>query len=260
MIKRIFFLFCLFTANGIMATEAENTEIKIAVASNFKATAQEIAEKFSQKTGHKITLISGSSSALLSMIIHGSPIDIFLSADKERPSKLISMRLGKQKNLTHYANGQLVFLSPNSEISSLSNIREKINKQTSKLAIANPKLAPYGLSSIKFIQELFGETIKKSILTSKLVMGNNVIQAMQFVTSGNAGSGFVSYSQIKQANITDHFYVLPQDSYSPIEQYAIITNRGSKKTAAIDFMSFLKNDSKNIISNAGYLVDNLHDE
>ncbi len=260
MIKCVTLLCCLFISNVVFVADIKSAEIKIAVASNFKATAQKIADKFSHKTNHKITLISGSSSSLLSMIVHGSPIDIFLSADKARPLRLIEMKLADKKSLTNYANGQLAFLSPNVEIASINQIIEHLKTQSGKLAIANPRLAPYGLSSINFINESVIKNNNKQTLKSTLVMGNNVIQAMQFVTSNNAQSGFVSYSQIKQANVTEHFYVLPKGSYTPIEQYGIITNKGSKNSVVTDLMSFIKNDSKQIISNAGYLVDNLNDQ
>ena len=252
MIKQISLFLCCF----IPSFFASSGEIRIAVASNFKNTAQTITDQYSFTNDHKITLISGSSSALFSMIYHGAPIDIFLSADKERPLKLIKNKLAKIENLTHYADGQLVFLSPNIKIETISQLKNHLKNQSRKLAIANVRLAPYGASSLKFIEKL-------GVLhpvRSHLIAGNNVAQAMQFIISNNAGSGFVSYSQIKQAKITEDFYVLPKDSYPAIQQYGILTNKGAKNPAATDFMSFLVNNSQMTISDAGYLVGDLNDQ
>jgi molybdate transport system substrate-binding protein len=243
--KITLFCCCFFTA-----TFCFSGEIKVAVASNFKTTAQNIAKQFNVKTDHNVTIISGSSSALFTMIAHGAPFDVFLSADKDRPLRLINRNNADERTLVNYANGQLAFLSPNTKINSITKLTSHLESQTRKLAIANPKLSPYGSSSLKFIikYKLYDTT------KPHLVMGNNVIQTLQFITSNNAGSGFVSYSQIIQKNINHHYYLLPKDSYSPIKQFGVITNRAKDNKVAIAFMAFLKNDSREIISNAGYLL------
>jgi len=243
--KCIAFLCCFF-----YSTHSFSDELKVAVASNFKTTAQNIANKFTSKTGHKITLISGSSSALFTMIAHGAPFDIFLSADKSRPLRLINSQMADANSLVNYADGQLAFLSPKHEIKSIPQLSTHLKSLTSKLAIANPKLAPFGESAANFLKT--NSLIK--LVKPHLVMGNNVIQTMQFITSNNAGSGFVSYSQIIQSGIKEHYYLLPKESYSPIKQFGVITNKAKNNKAAIAFMAYLKNDSAKLISNAGYLA------
>jgi len=239
----------------LYSTFSFSDEIKVAVASNFKTTAQNIAENFTRKTGHKVTLISGSSSALFTMIAHGAPFDIFLSADKSRPLRLINRQVADASTLVNYANGQLAFLSLKHEIKSLTQLSSHLKSLTSKLAIANPKLAPYGSSSLEFLEL---NSLKTSV-SPYFVMGNNVIQTMQFITSNNADSGFVSYSQIIQSGTKSHYYLLPQNSYPAIKQFGIITNKAKKNEAAIAFMSYLKNESNDILSNAGYLLGDSHE-
>ena len=234
----------------ISSPSSVGDELKIAVAANFKTTAQKIIDKFSQKTSHKITLISASSSALATQIFHGAPYDVFLSADKKRPQWLIDNERANSNSLTHYATGQLAFFSPDKTITSVDELKTSIKSQTGKLAIANPKFAPYGSSSFSLLKNL----AVKNKVSSKLVMGNNVIQALQFVTSGNAQSGFVSLSQLKENNQTTHYFVIPHHLYQPIRQYAVITNYGSSKTASKEFINFLITQGKTVISNSGYLI------
>lgn len=247
MIKRCAILLCVI----LFSSQCLSEEIRVAVASNFKTTAELIADRFSEKTGHKVTIISGSSSALTTLIANGAPFDVFLSADKSRPLRLIKHGLAVENSLVNYANGQLVFLSNSAKTASISELKLHLKNQTGKLAIANPKLAPYGESSEKFL-------IKNDLLQNKslqVVTGNNVIQAMQFVLSKNAESGFVSYSQVLQQELTENYFLLPHKSYPPIKQYGVITQRGSANHVATSFMKYLTHNSNQIISSAGYLLD-----
>ncbi|WP_435275429.1 molybdate ABC transporter substrate-binding protein [Psychrobium sp. nBUS_13] len=240
----------LFTLLIISSSSSVGEELKIAVAANFKTTAQKIVDKFSQKTSHNVTLISASSSALATQIYHGAPYDLFLSADKERAQWLIENARADADSLIHYATGQLAFFTQKEKITSVDELKTSIKSQTGKLAIANPKFAPYGLSSLELIKRIG----VKNEVSSKLVTGNNVIQALQFVTSGNAQSGFVSLSQLKENNQTSHYFVLPRHLYPPIKQYAVITKHGSSNTASKAFLNFLTIQSKTTISNSGYLI------
>ncbi len=244
-IKSLLFILLIISSSSSVAEE-----LKIAVSANFKTTAQKVADSFSKNTPHEVTLISASSSALATQIFHGAPYDLFLSADEERPQWLIKNERADASSLTHYATGQLVFFTPEKTITSVEELKASIKSQAGKLAIANPKFAPYGLSSINLLDNL---AIRIEI-SSKLVMGNNVIQTLQFITSGNAQSGFVSLSQLRENNQTTHYFVLPHHLYSPIKQYAVITNHGSSKIASKAFLNFLTAEGKTIISNSGYLI------
>lgn len=225
-------------------------EIKVAVAANFKTTAQIITDNFQQKTGHKVTLITASSSALANQIFHGAPYDIFLSADLSRPQWLIKNNKAEANSLTLYATGQLAFFSQKYSVASLEDLKNTLKMQTGKLAIANPKFAPYGKSA----KETFKSLGINDALVNKLVLGNNVIQALQFVQSGNAESGLVSVSQLLESGTEKQFFIIPKQLHSPINQYAVITNHGKINPLAKQFLNYLTQDSKTVISNKGYLI------
>lgn len=241
-----FFAFILVAAFSIK--QANSTELKVAVASNFKSTAQKIAQAFEQKTGHKVTLIGGSTGALYSLIYHGAPYDIFLSADQERPQKLIKNELAYTESLMTYALGQLAFWMPQQTNITTKNITQLIKQQTGKLAIANPRLAPYGKSSLFFIKK----NVLQSTVKNKLIKGNNITQTLQFVASGNAQSGFVSFSELLHAGITDHFVLIEPNAYPPIKQQGVILNRTKHLSIAQEFMTFLGNQGCDIILMSGY--------
>jgi len=240
-----FITFICFVINPVYAVE-----LRVAVASNFKSTAKIIAAEFEKKSSHKITLISASTGALYSLISHGAPYDIFLSADQKRPTLLVKSGLAHPDSLFTYAIGQLAFWAPNAkniEANSISNI---INLQTGKLVIANPKLAPYGASAWKYIKDS-GLT---TVIEGKLIKGNNITQALQFIASGNASSGFVSYSELLHGGIRDNFILLPPRSYQPIIQQGIILRRTKHLEAAKDLFDFMKNEGKTLILSAGYAL------
>lgn len=243
------YLFILSTVFSILSTQAD--ELKVAVAANFKTTAQIIINNFSQQTSHKVTLITASSSALATQIYHGAPYDIFLSADQQRPMWLIKNNKAQASSLSKYAIGQLAFYSPEIKINSEKQFKNQLTSQTGKLAIANPKFAPYGKSSIDMLKK----NNLYSLVSPKIVMGNNVIQALQFVQSGNAQSGLVSVSQLLELSTNEEYFIIPHHLYSPIAQYAVITNVGKDKKSAQQFLNFLTTRSETVILNNGYLTE-----
>ena len=233
-----------------LALPLKAAELRVAVASNFKSTAQKIVTKFEQQSPHTVTLISGSSGGLFNAIYQGAPYDIFLSADDLRPQKLVKQRLAFADSLFTYAIGQLAFWMPNNENLSLNNLKTTITAQQGKLAIANPRLAPYGHSASKFIKK----NNLSNVVKPKLVKGNNVTQALQFIRSGNAQSGFVSLSELLHAGIKQHFILLEPQSYPSINQQAVILHRTKNYDAAKHFFSFIKNQASDTISRSGYLL------
>ncbi|NRA70937.1 MAG: molybdate ABC transporter substrate-binding protein [Gammaproteobacteria bacterium] len=226
-------------------------QLRVAVAANFKTTLAKIALRFEQKTHHKIVIIAGSSGTLFSQISHGAPYDIFLSADSVRPQKLVKNNLAIKDSLLTYAIGQLAFWAPNNQVKDLVSVANIIKKQKGKLAIANPRLAPYGTSAFEFM-------IKNNIeplVNNKLIKGNNVVQAFQFVESGNADSGIISYSQLVHSQISQHFLLLPHTLYPAINQQAVILKNTKQLALAKQFLAFLKEQNKTLIINDGYLVE-----
>ncbi len=236
---------------GLSFTQITADEIKVAVASNFYPAMKEIALQYelnqSQSSeNHKIILISGSSGKHYAQIINGAPFDIFFSADKVRPILLEKKGISESGSRFTYALGRLVLWS------SLDGFVEKeeqlYNNDLRFLAIANPKIAPYGVAA----REALISINLWEDLQSKLVRGENIAQTFQFVNSGNAKLGFISYSQLMNPNysVAGSFWELPQSLYNPIEQQVVLLKKSS---LAKDFLSFMESDeSLNIISKYGY--------
>ena len=241
----------LLISIGLSFTPIVADEIKVAVASNFYPAMKEIVLQYELKQSqssenHKIVIISGSSGKHFAQIINGAPFDIFFSADKARPTLLEKKGLSESESRFTYALGRLVLWS------SLNGFVEKderlYNNDLRFLAIANPKIAPYGVAARETLISInLWEEVK-----SKLVRGENIAQTFQFVNSGNAELGFISYSQLRNPNypLVGSFWEVPQSMYKPIEQQVVLLK---KSPLAKDFLSFIGSDeSLNIIAKYGY--------
>jgi len=242
----------LFVCQFFITTQSVANEIRIAVASNFYPTMKEVVkqfeiEAFDSSKASKIVLIPGSSGKHYAQIINGAPFDLFFSADKIRPVLLEQQRISKNESRFTYALGKLALWSP---IKGLVDSEGQIlyDKDFRFLAIANPKIAPYGIAtketlvSMKLWQDM----------NEKLVRGENIAQAFQFISSGNAELGFVSFSQLMNPNfsVRGSFWEVPQSLYNPIEQQAVLLTDSS---LGRDFMLFVQTDKAlNIISKFGY--------
>ena len=207
--------------------------LRIAVASNFAHTLQMLLPEFEKETGHKVEVSSASSGKLYAQILHGAPFDVFLSADTDKPQRL-AQRLSKQvpeikSALFTYAIGRLVFWCPDECEYPLSGITA--NNLT--IAIANPRLAPYGLAAQQTI-DAFG------LIPAKVVTGENIGQAYRFIESGNAAAGFVAQSQVITAKTpSDQYWLIQNDHHQPLEQAGILTAQGLNKPAAQAFVTYL---------------------
>jgi len=242
----------LFVCQFFITTQSVANEIRIAVASNFYPTMKEVVkqfeiEAFDSSKASKIVLIPGSSGKHYAQIINGAPFDLFFSADKIRPVLLEQQRIFKSESRFTYALGKLALWSP---IKGLVDSEGQIlyDKDFRFLAIANPKIAPYGIAtketlvSMKLWQDM----------NEKLVRGENIAQAFQFISSGNAELGFISFSQLMNLNfsVRGSFWEVPQSLYNPIEQQAVLLTDSS---LGRDFMLFVQTDKAlNIISKFGY--------
>lgn len=221
-------------------------EIKVAVASNFSRTMTVISQQFEKSSGHKVKLIVGSTGKHYSQIHHGAPFDLFFAADSERPQRLEKEGLAIPGSRFTYAIGKVVLWSPDKD---LIDSQGKVLEQDSirYLAIANPKLAPYGIAARQILQQrgLWQR------YRGRLVRGENIAQAYQFVKSGNAALGFVAYSQLKgDTAINGSYWVAPQSLYTPIEQQAVLLK---DSPAARAFMTFMRiPETISLIKNHGY--------
>ena len=222
-------------------------EVKIAVASNFTAAIKEIASDFEKNSGHKTIISFGSTGKLYTQILYNAPFDILLSADQQRPQLLETEQRASERFT--YAIGKLVLWSSdaNKELSESTLKRNNFRK----LALANPKTAPYGIAAISVLKNLgLANSVK-----SRLVFGDNIAQAYQFVATGNAQLGFVALAQTSLNNVGKHWEI-PQSLYEPIRQDAILLRRGIDNPAAKAFLDYLKSDvAKITIQKFDYAVE-----
>lgn len=246
---------CILLWGGLgQNTNAET--LRIAVASNFNHTFRTIKAEFEQVSQHRIRTSYGSTGQLYAQILHGAPFDIFLAADTDRPQKLIRKDLAQASNSLLYARGRLALWAPNQNANMLL---QQNNSTKSRLAIANPKLAPYGAASKALLKTLgLWQMWEKQLLRAQ-----NINQAYQFVATGNATLGFISYSQLIHARRTRHNSLVeidPQhlwtpalESYPPILQQAVILKKSNDLLAAKEFLNFLSSEEiKALIKSHGY--------
>jgi len=222
-------------------------EAHIAVASNFTYAIKAITKRFQEQSGDKIILVLGSTGKLYAQIINAAPFDAFFAADIRRPALLERQGLALPNSRFTYAQGKIVVYGPQAKYVDATLIKKRRYRY---LAIANPKLAPYGEAAKQVLENLaIWDTI-----WFQLVRGENISQTYQFVISGNAELGFVALSQIKQPGlkISGSYWEVPTDLYRPIEQQAVLLSHNQVAKA---FLEFVQSDEvKEIIRNFGYQV------
>ena len=239
-----FYLVSLILALSVSSLRAEI--VNVAVAANFTETAKEIARVFKEKTGHEAVLSFGASGQFYSQIKQGAPFQVFLSADEERPAKLVDEGLGVADGAFTYAIGKLVLWSKKPGFVK----NEETLKQGgfSKIAIANPAAAPYGVAAIEVMKSLN----VYDALQPKIVEGNSVAQAFQFIDTDNAELGFIALSQIPHRK-DGSWWIVPNKYYKAIHQNAVLLKMGEQNAAAKAFMAFLKSSvARSIIQKSGY--------
>ena len=227
-------------------------EVSIAVAANFTDATRQIVPLFEQASGHKVKVSFGSTGKLYAQIANGAPFEVFLAADTQRPLKAEQQGLAVAGSRFVYAKGKLVLWS--SKPGQFDDGEAYLKAGGFKrLAMANPKTAPYGLAAQQVMQhlQLWPQ------LAPKLVRGDSIAQTFQFVVSGNVQAGFVAYSQVKawpgEAGAT---WVIPPDYYTPIDQSAVLLKKGEANPAARAFLDFLKSDAARVvIERFGYGVE-----
>lgn len=241
---------CLLLISQITTAKAAN--LKVAVASNFAPTLTTLADKYKQQTGQKILISAGSTGKLYAQILQGAPYDIYMAADSQRPQKLLQMGRVIDNASYTYAIGQLVLWGKGAD-GNYNNQQKAIerlkNPDFGYLAMANPKVAPYGLAALQVLNKLgLSETLR-----GKIVRGENIGQTFHFVETGNAQMGFVALAQlIKTNHPANNYWLIPQALYSPIEQQLVIL-KGSEQGQ--QFVAFLKSaQAKAIIQSTGYRI------
>ena len=238
-------LLALFAAAGV----ARAGEVKVAVAANFAEPAQEIAQRFAARTGHRATLSFGSSGQFAAQIMNGAPFGVFLSADRARPEALEGAGLAVAGSRFTYATGRLVLFSQTPGlVDSKGAILTRGDFQ--KLARADPETAPYGAAAVDTLRKLrLFEPLR-----TKIVKGASIAQAFQFVDTGAAEVGFVALAQV-MARPGGSRWLVPATLHAPIEQQAILLKAGDGDPAARSFMAFLKGpEARSVIRRYGYEV------
>jgi molybdate transport system substrate-binding protein len=228
-------------------TEAGQTNV--AVAANFTEPAKQITALFKQKTGHDAILSFGASGPILAQIAHDAPFQVFLSADEDRPKSAIDAGLAVPHSLFTYAIGKLVLWS---KVVDVTKGDEALQKGAfSKISIANPNGAPYGAAAIQAMKALG----VYDALKGKIVQGNSIAQAFQFVDTRNAEVGFVALSQLFGVTEGTRWEV-PQTLYTPIRQDAVLLKKGENDEASKSLLEFLRGpEARAIIEKFGYGLD-----
>jgi molybdate transport system substrate-binding protein len=225
-------------------------EVLVAVAANFSAPMQRIAAEFEKDSGHKAQLAFGATGAFYAQIKNGAPFQVLLSADDETPAKLAQEGLAEASSRFTYAIGSLVLWSAKP---GYVDGRGEVLKTTTftKLALANPKTAPYGRAAIETLTKL---GLLKS-LEPKFVRGENIAQAFQFVMTGNAELGFVALSQVmKDGRVAEgSAWRVPEEMHQPIRQEAVLLTTARHDAAALALLHYLKSDKARAVIRAfGY--------
>ncbi|WP_153160160.1 molybdate ABC transporter substrate-binding protein [Zoogloea sp. 1C4] len=216
---------------------AQADEVSVAVAANFTAPMQRIAADFEKATGHKAQLVFGSTGKFYAQIKSGAPFQVLLAADDETPARLVKEGDGVAGSQFTYAIGKLVLWSPKPGF--VDDKGEVLKSgRFEHLSIANPKLAPYGLAAVETLKALG----LADALQPKLVTGESITQAQQFVVSGNAELGFIAFAQIhKDGKLIDgSYWLVPGRFHTPIRQDAVVLDKGKASAAAAALMGYLK--------------------
>jgi molybdate transport system substrate-binding protein len=248
-VKWFGWLVCLFVASSTWTTNSawsqgkRDGEVTVAAAADLSSALKEIGDQFEKKSGVKIKLSFGASGALTQQIQNGAPFDLFFSADMDYPRQLIAAGDADRGSLYQYAVGKLVLWVPaDSPLKVNEGMNVLLDPSVKKIAIANPQHAPYGRAAVAALKHygLYDQ------VASRLVLGENVSQAAQFVESGNAQAGFVALAHALAPGMQGKYWEVPAEAYPALAQGAVVLTKARHKKEATDFLEYVK--SKNVAS------------
>jgi len=232
---------------------AAGDQIRVAVASNFAECLEALAPAFEDTTGHQVVIIRGSTGRHFAQINSGAPFDVFFSADSLRPTLLEAKGLIVPGTRFTYAEGRLALWMPGAGPEDKRPVADILRAaEFDHLAIANPRLAPYGLAAKQALENLgLWEDLR-----SRLVMGQNVGQTWQFVASGNAEVGFVAYPQVLSAPaMRGRWWKIDPPLHDPILQQAVVIKNAENAAAGAQLLDFLKGfEARATLIKFGYLI------
>jgi molybdate transport system substrate-binding protein len=228
-----------FLVSGAASAQQKNAEILVAAAADLSSPLQEISTSFQKQTGVRVKLSFGASGTLTQQIQEGAPFDLFLSADMDYPRQLISSGKADPASLNQYATGKLVLWVPaDSKLDLQQGMSILLDPSLKKIAIANPQHAPYGRAAVAALKHagIYDR------IASRLVLGENVSQAAQFVESGNAQAGFVAlaHALAPSAKGKGRYWEVPAEDYPPLSQGVVALSHSQHKQEAAEFLEFLK--------------------
>ena len=234
----------------LVASLARAGEVQVAVAANFAGPLARIAEGFSAATGHVLKVSSGATGKFYAQIVAGAPFEVLIAADDETPRKLVAEGHALAGSNFTYAIGRLVlwssqagFVDEQGAVLGSDRVRH--------VAIANPKVAPYGAAALEVIRARGLEPA----LAPKLVTAESIAQAYQFAFTGNAELGFVALSQVAVPGKppAGSYWLVPSHLYGEIRQDAVLLKAGENNPAAAALLAYLKSDAaRAVIRDYGY--------
>ena len=238
-----------FVAASMALLPARADTVTIAVAANFLAPLERLAALFEQETGHELVLSSGSTGQLYAQIANGAPFDVFLSADSEHPTRLVTEGLGDGTTQLTYAVGRLALWTHAPRKFRPLDLRTLRRTDFRWLAIANPELAPYGLAAEQTLRYLgLWEPLQ-----DRLVRGQSIAQTFAMAETDNAELAFVALSQALAYQGIAAYFEVPAELYEPLRQDAVLLNRAGTNAAARAFLEWLRGPrATEIIADFGY--------
>jgi len=233
-------MFARLTLAVVLCASAFAQEVTVAAAADLSATLTELAAKYKSQTGQEVKLTFGASGNLTTQIRNGAPFDIFFSADENYPNQLIDAGLAEKSSLYRCAVGRLALWVPNDSPLDFSKLgmQALLDPAVKKIAIANPQHAPYGRAAEAALRH-FGIYDQVS---NRLVLGENVSQAAQFVESGNAQAGLIALSHALAPAMKSkgRYWTVPLDAYPTLNQAAVVLSHSKQKEAARKFLEFVR--------------------
>ena len=249
---RVLIALCLFVITGVNGAVAE--ELTIAAASDLNFVFRELVAEFEKTTGNNVRLSLGSSGNFFSQIQNGAPFDLYFSADIAYPRKLEEAGLTVPGSLYPYAVGRIVvWVGKDSHLDLSKGLEALREPMLRKIAIANPKHAPYGRAAVAAMEyfKVYDQ------VKDKLVLGENISQAAQFVESGAADVGIIALSLAlaPPMQAAGHYWEIPADAHPPIEQGAVILMGGKNQESAKAFLSFIQGaEGQTVMKRYGFAV------
>jgi len=251
---RVMLALCLFVIANVNLAVAE--EITIAAASNLNFAFREVAAEYEKASGNQVRLTFGSSGNFYSQIQNGAPFDLFFSADLEYPQKLEGAGLTVPGSFYQYAIGRIVLWTGHDSHIDVTKGMEALREPTiKKVAIANPKHAPYGRAAVAAMEyyKVYDQ------VKDKLVLGENISQAAQFIESGACDIGIIALSLVVTPAMESKgtYWEIPVGAHPPLEQAVVILKSSKQQESAKQFIAFVKGEQgQEIMKRNGFMQPN----